>query len=196
MVSDSFAIPPALQHKGFPCPSPPPGVCSNSCPSPVGDAIQPSLSSPSFPAFNLSEYQGLSQWVGSTVKNLPAYSGDIGSVPELGRSLEEETATNGNLLQYSCLENPMDGGYWQATVHTVPKSEQLQLSNFSHFPVFLPGKSHGQRSLAGYRVTKSQTQLRDWALTHVCVGRGSGRTPRQQCNWVQNLILGPPHNGG
>ena len=84
----TLAIPPALQHKGLPCPSPPPGVCSNSCPSPVGDAIQPSLSSPSFPAFNLSEYQGLSQWVGSTVKNLPAYSGDIGSVPGLGRSPE------------------------------------------------------------------------------------------------------------
>ena len=37
---------------------------------------------------------------------------------------------NGKPLQYSCLENPMDGGAWWATVHGVAKS-QTQLSNFS-----------------------------------------------------------------
>ena len=41
-------------------------------------------------------------------------TGDAGLIPGLGRSLEEG---NGNLLQYSCLENPMDRGAWQATVH-------------------------------------------------------------------------------
>ena len=45
--------------------------------------------------------------------------GDPDSIPGLGRSSGEG---NGNLLQYSCLENPMDGGAWQATVHGVPKS--------------------------------------------------------------------------
>ena len=41
-------------------------------------------------------------------------SGDVGSIPELGRSPEEG---NGNPLQYSCLENPMDrGAYWEATL--------------------------------------------------------------------------------
>ena len=39
------------------------------------------------------------------VKNLPANAGDVGSVPGLGRS---PGGGNGNLLQYSCLENPMD----------------------------------------------------------------------------------------
>ena len=39
---------------------------------------------------------------------------------------------NGNPLQYSCLENPMDGGAWQAAVHGVAKS-RTQLSDF-HFP--------------------------------------------------------------
>ena len=39
---------------------------------------------------------------------------DLGSIPRLGRSSGEG---NGNLLQYSCLENPMDRGTWQATVH-------------------------------------------------------------------------------
>ena len=37
---------------------------------------------------------------------------------------------NGNPLQYSCLENPMDGGAWQATYHGVAKSK-TQLDNFT-----------------------------------------------------------------
>ena len=56
------------------------------------------------------------------VKNLPARAGDardMGSIPGLGRSPEEG---KGNLLQYSCLENPMDRGAWQATVHGVAKN--------------------------------------------------------------------------
>ena len=44
--------------------------------------------------------------------------GDWGSIPELERSLGEE---NGNPLQYSCLENPMKRGAWQATVHGVAR---------------------------------------------------------------------------
>ena len=50
---------------------------------------------------------------GSVVKNPPASAGDTASIPGLGRSPVEG---NGNPLQYSCLENPMDGGAWQATV--------------------------------------------------------------------------------
>ena len=56
------------------------------------------------------------------VKNPPANAGDIrneGSIPGLGRSPGER---NGNPLQYSCLENPMDRGAWQATVHKISKS--------------------------------------------------------------------------
>ena len=45
--------------------------------------------------------------------------GDVGSIPGLGRSPGEG---NGNPLQYSCLENPMDGGAWRATVHGVTNS--------------------------------------------------------------------------
>ena len=46
---------------------------------------------------------------GSVIKNLPANSGDVGSVPGSERSPGEG---NGHPLQYSCLENPMDrGGY-------------------------------------------------------------------------------------
>ena len=53
------------------------------------------------------------------VKNPPANEGDIrvaGSIPESGRS---PGGGHGNLLQYSCLENPMDRGAGQATVHGV-----------------------------------------------------------------------------
>ena len=50
-----------------------------------------------------------------------AYSvGDLGSIPGLGRSSGEG---NGTPLQYSCLEKPMDGGAWWATVHGVAKSQ-------------------------------------------------------------------------
>ena len=59
-----------------------------------------------------------------------AYSAeDLGSIPGSGRS---STEGNGNPLQYSCLENTMDGGSWQATVHGVAKS-QTRLSDFFLF---------------------------------------------------------------
>ena len=54
------------------------------------------------------------------VKNPPANAGDAGSIPGLGRS---PGGRHGNLLQYSFLENPMDRGAWQATVHRVTKSQ-------------------------------------------------------------------------
>ena len=44
---------------------------------------------------------------------------DLGSIPGAERSPGEG---NGNPLQYSCLDNPMDREVWQATVHSVPKS--------------------------------------------------------------------------
>ena len=46
-------------------------------------------------------------------------AGDPGSIPTLGRS---SGGGHGNPLQYSCLENPMDRGDWQATVHGVTDS--------------------------------------------------------------------------
>ena len=101
--------------------------------------------------------------------------GDTGSIPESGRS---PGGGHGHSLQYSCLENPMDRGAWWAIVHRVSKS-RTQLKWLSTHtknppanagdmgsipgsgtipwrrawqptPVFLPGESYGQRSLAGY----------------------------------------------
>ena len=67
---------------------------------------------------------------GTVVKNPPASAGDMGSIPVLGRSLG---IGNGNPLQYSCLENPMEGGAWWATVHGVTKS-WTRLSTHTHIP--------------------------------------------------------------
>ena len=61
--------------------------------------------------------------VGSVVNNLPADigdSGEAGSIPGSGRSPGGE---HGNSLQYSCLENPMERGAWQATVRGVGSKE-------------------------------------------------------------------------
>ena len=54
-------------------------------------------------------------------------AGDLGSIPGSGRAPGEG---NGNPLQYSCLENSMDGGAWWTTVHGVVKS-WTRLSNFT-----------------------------------------------------------------
>ena len=64
---------------------------------------------------------------GSEVKVSACSAGDLGLIPGSGRSPGEG---NGNSLQYSCLENPMDRGAWWAIVHGVAKN-QTQLSDFT-----------------------------------------------------------------
>ena len=75
-----------------------------------------------------------------------------------------DTSNMYHLLQYSCLENPMDGGAWWAAVHGVATSRHnwatsLSLFTFLHWgrkwqftPVFLPGESQGRGSLVGCRL--------------------------------------------
>ena len=66
----------------------------------------------SFPS--LAKYYGAGFSGAQMVKNPPASAGDTGSIPGLERSCREG---NGNLLQCSCLGNPMDRGAWQMAVH-------------------------------------------------------------------------------
>ena len=66
------------------------------------------------------------------VKNPPADRGDAGLIPESGRS---PGVGNGNPLQYSCQDNPMDREDWQAKIHRVAKS-QMQLRQLSTHTVW------------------------------------------------------------
>ena len=68
---------------------------------------------------------------GSEVKASACNAEDLGLIPESERSPGEG---NGNPLQYSCPENPMDGGAWWSTVHGVAKSQTL-LSNLTNLKV-------------------------------------------------------------
>ena len=91
-------------------------------------------------------YTGASQVV-LVVENLSAEAGGIrdrGSVPGLGRS---PGGVNGNPLQYSCLESPMDRGAWQAAVHGITKSRtQLkQLSTCTHV------RKHKRKGCYGFK---------------------------------------------
>ena len=74
---------------------------------------------------------------GSDGKESACSAGGLGLIPGLGKSLGEG---NGNPLQYSCLENPMDRGAWWATVYRVAKSwtRLKQLSTLVHIELLEP----------------------------------------------------------
>ena len=69
---------------------------------------------------------------GSEVKASAYNTGDVSLIPGSRRSPGEG---NGNPLQYSCLENPMDGGAWWAIVHGVTKS-WTQLNDFTFLSLY------------------------------------------------------------
>ena len=69
------------------------------------------------------------------IKNSTCNAGDLDSIPGLGRS---PGGGHGNPLQYSCLENPMDRGVWQAIVHGVTKSQTwLSIHTHTHTHKFI-----------------------------------------------------------
>ena len=78
---------------------------------------------------------------GSDGKESACYAGDPGLIPGWGRSPGEE---NGDPLQYSCLENPMDGGAWRAIVYGVSELDMTEQLTHSHSlcpcPLFPPLK--------------------------------------------------------
>ena len=91
----------------------------------------------SFCLGNCIHYSGLPQWLSGKESACSAgATGDIGSIPRSGRSPGGE---QGNPLQYSCLENPMERRPWWATVHGVAKSwtplEWLSMHACIHYSV-------------------------------------------------------------
>ena len=147
----------------------------------------------------------------SEVKASACNVGDLGSIPRLGRSPGEG---NGNPLQYSCLENPMDGAAWWAIVHGFTKS-WTRLSNFTTLQycvdfchtlacirrrqwhptsVLLSGKSHGWRSLVGCspwgREESDMTERLPFYFSLPCIGEGNGNP--LQCSCLENLREGEP----
>ena len=101
-------------------------------------------------------------------------------------------------LQYSCLENPMDGGAWWAAVHGVARS-RTRLSDFTftfmHWrrkwqptPVFLPGEYQGWGSLVGChlwgRTESDTTELLHFHFSLSCIGEGNGNP--LQCSCLEN----------
>ena len=86
------------------------------------------------PCMQADRIFSLSSPGGSDGKESDCNAGDLGSIPGLGRS---PGGGNGNLLQYSCLENPMDRGAWWATVHRVAKRQtQLNDKHYHLDPTF------------------------------------------------------------
>ena len=79
------------------------------------------------------EINGLPWWLRWLSICLQCRRPRFNTIPGLGRPPGEG---NGNPLQYSCLQNPMDGGAWEATIHGVAKS-RTQLSDFTFFSFFL-----------------------------------------------------------
>ena len=109
-----------------------------------------------------------------TVKSLPAMWETWGRSLGSGRS---PGGGSGNALQYACLENPMDGGAWQATVHGVSKS-QTRLSDFtSSFPQIARLLHCYSHPTSGFRVpARCRKCLPSWGVcwggvlvTYCCV---------------------------
>ena len=104
----------------------------------------------------VTSFQGFPR--GSVVKNLPANAGDTrdpGLMAGVGRSLG---VGNGNLLQYSCLKNPMDTGAWRATVHGVTK-RWTRLRNSAHNMASALGAENQDSLKTGIRVIEKISLL-------------------------------------
>ena len=98
---------------------------------------------------------------GSDGKESACNAGDPGSIPGPGRSPGEG---NGKPLQYSCLENSLDRGTWQTTVHGVAKI-QKRLGEFHFFICF---KYTMQRFSIFYRLCPIESQYQIWLYSLLC----------------------------
>ena len=108
---------------------------------------------------------------------------------------------NGNPLQYSCLENPMDGGAWWAAVYGVTQSwtrlKRLSSSSSSSIrsmrawqptPVFLPGESPRTEEPGGLQSVGSQRVGHNWVIKHIRSIDGYIRNHLRSIGWVYKQL--------
>ena len=127
----------------------------------------------SYPSFNKLV---LPRWL--TDEESACNAGDMGSIPGSGRSLGEG---NGNPLQYSCLENPMDRGAWRAAVYAVTKSwTRLEWPNWTE-----SDWAHERTSVISYphRNALMSAALPMSTDTGECVHAGLFQVS-QACSWI------------
>ena len=104
--------------------------------------------------------------------------GDPGSIPGLGRFPGEG---NGNPLQYSCLENPLDRGAWQTTVHGVAKS-RTRLSNLTLLLLYPKVKHSISTRSSSTAVLLSMAPVKQHPLA-AQLQAGSTQSPRDSLRW-------------
>ena len=107
------------------------------------------------------------------VKNLLASAGDARVLSSIPGSERSPGGRNGNPLQYSWLENPMNRGAWQAMVHSVAKS-WTQLSNWAQHIKMLrhPSLAHASLAFLWFKELRHWACVCDvmmWGMMHVCV---------------------------
>ena len=130
---------------------------------------------------------------GSSVRNPPASPRDVGLIPESGRSPGEG---KGNLLQYSCLENPMDRGAWWAAVHGVAgigqdlatKQQMLMFFSCQKYTKSRVGWERNQDS--GVSSQRSRAIWQTLLLMGCCSCRShvAGNTPRLSAGLCHLLV--------
>ena len=95
--------------------------------------------------------------VALVVRNSPASAGDVGSIPGSGRSPGER---NSNPVQYSCLENPIDRGAWEAIVHRVAESDTTEATEHARIAkVKRCYRCDKSLSVVDTKLTKSEINL-------------------------------------
>ena len=122
---------------------------------------------------------------GSDGKACACNAGDLGLIPVSGRSPGER---NGNPLQYSCLENPMNRGAWQVIVHGVTKS-QTWLSDFTFFHFhFSQDRGLQSRSFWTHLVHMILNRV-FWILKKWIKKKKLSKVARIKNHWVDSRVL-------